>query len=181
MLKQHAVIEYLNELHKKYVLVPICEAVKNIAIVCKKYYVTVILKKIGILGAGNETYEKVNENQEEIIQNNLEYNTRLKLSNGSKEKFANNVHKSPVGSRSIIASKNCSTKPLSKAVSNVFKFIYFLIENVHSKAKFLSNYNKFWVLQNVDLVIENTNIINRKKKVKSIATYDFSTLYTSSL
>ena len=32
----------------------------------------------------NETYEK-HKNQEEIIQDNLEYNRRLKLSNGSKD------------------------------------------------------------------------------------------------
>ena len=40
------------------------------------------------------------------------------------------------------------------------------MENFHRKSKFLSNNNKFWVLQNVDLVIENINIINRKKKEK---------------
>ena len=86
------------------------------------------------------------------------------------------LHKNSVGSRLIIASKNCSTKPLSKAVTNVFKLIYSQIENFHRKSKFLSNYSKFWVLQNEDPVIENINIINRKKKAKSIATYDFSTL-----
>ena len=84
MLKQNAVIEYLNELHEKYVLVPIDNAVNNIAIIFKKYYV--ILKEIGISDAGNETYEKINKNQEGIIQDNLEYNARLKLSNGSKSK-----------------------------------------------------------------------------------------------
>ena len=68
---------------------------------------------------------------------------------------------------------------MSKAVSNVFKLIYSQIENFHRKSKFLSNYNKFWVLQNVDPVTENINIINRKKKAKSIATYDFGTLYTT--
>ena len=56
MLKQDAVIEHLHELHKKYVLFPIDKAANNIAIICKKYYGTVILKKIGILDAGNETY-----------------------------------------------------------------------------------------------------------------------------
>ena len=40
VLKQDAVIEYLNELHKKYVLVPIDKAANNIAVICKKYYVT---------------------------------------------------------------------------------------------------------------------------------------------
>ena len=88
------------------------------------------------------------------------------------------LHKNPAGSQFIIASTNSSTKPLLKAVSNVFKLIYFQIENFHRKSKFLSNYNKFWLLQNVDPVIENINIINRKKKAKSIATYDFSTFYT---
>ena len=49
MLKQDTVIEYLNELHEKFVLVPIDKAAKNVAIICKKYHVTVILKEIGIL------------------------------------------------------------------------------------------------------------------------------------
>ena len=40
-----------------------------------------------------------------------------------------------------------------------------------------ANYNKFWVVQNVDPVIENIHIINKKKKPKSIATHDFNTLY----
>ena len=77
---------YRNIIHEKYVLVPIDKAANNIAIICKKYYVTVVLKENGILDAGNETYEKVNKNQIEIIQDNLEYKIRLKLSNGIKDK-----------------------------------------------------------------------------------------------
>ena len=60
VLKQKAVIEYLHELHELYVLVPIDKAANNIVIICKKCYVTVILKEIGILDAFNETYEKMN-------------------------------------------------------------------------------------------------------------------------
>ena len=96
-----------------------------------------------------------------------------------KVKVCPKLHKNSVGSRLIIASKNCSTKPLSKAVTNVFKLIYSQIENFHCKSKFLSNYSKFWVLQNEDPVIENINIINRKKKAKYIAAYDFSTFSTT--
>ena len=83
-----------------------------------------------------------------------------------------------IGSRFIMASKNCSMKPLSKPISNLFELIY-QIENFHRKSKFLSNYNKFWVLQNIVPVIENINIINRKKKAKSVATHDFGILYTT--
>ena len=70
------------------------------------------MKGIGILDAENETYEKINKKLEEIIQDNLKYNTRLKLSNGSKDKslptmyWIPKLHKSPVGSRFIITLSN---------------------------------------------------------------------------
>ena len=50
------------------------------------------LKEIRILDARNETHEKINKNQEKIIQDNLEHNTRLKLSNGSKDKSFGSVN-----------------------------------------------------------------------------------------
>ena len=87
-------------------------------------------------------------------------------------------HKHPTGKRFIIASKQCSTKQISTSVSNVFKLIYSQVENFHKKAKFLSNYNKFWVLQNCNPVLESLNRINKKQNAKSISTFDFSTLYT---
>ena len=60
------------------------------------------------------------------------------------------MHKNPTGARFIIACEICSTKQFSK---------------------FLSNFKKFCVLQTSDA-------INIKTLAKSIAVYDFSTLYT---
>ena len=65
-------IEYFMELHEKYVFVPIDKAASNITIICKKYYVTVTLKEIEILEAGNETYEKISKNQKEIMQDTID-------------------------------------------------------------------------------------------------------------
>ena len=42
--------------------------------------------------------------------------------------------------------------------------------------KIIFEVKQLWVLKNVDLVIENIDIINRKK-ANSNATYDFTTLY----
>ena len=114
-------------------------------------------KKIGTLDTENKTYEKINKNQEEIIKDNLEYNTRLKPSNGSEDKslttmcWIPKLHENPVGSRFIIASKNCSTKPLSKAIFNVLKLIYSQRKNFHRQSKFLSitinaGYSKMLIL-----------------------------------
>ena len=46
VLKQDPVIDYLNEPHEKYALVPIDKAATNMAIICKKYHVTVTLKEM---------------------------------------------------------------------------------------------------------------------------------------
>ena len=184
VLKRPDVVEHLEQLHKTYVFVPIDKAGNNIAIICKRYYVEVILKEIGQIGDGNSTYEKSSRTVEDVVEDNVMYSERLGLEVEDREKdlpsmyWIPKMHKDPPGARFIIASKQCSTKKISKSVSSVFKLMYSQIENFHKKAKFLSNYNKFWVLQNSDPVISSIKRINRKKGAKSIATYDFSTLYT---
>ena len=40
------------------------------------------------------------------------------------------------------------------------------------------NYNLFWVLDNINPVIQNIDRINKKKNAKCISSFDFSTLYT---
>ena len=184
VLKDPEVVEYLQKMHEKYVFVPIDKAGNNIAVICKRYYVEVILKEIGHLGNGNSTYEKTPKNLSEVVEENVMYSERLRLEVEDREKdlpsmyWIPKMHKDPPGARFIIASKQCSTKKISKSVSSAFKLMYNQIENFHAKAKFLSNYNKFWVLQNPDPVLASIKRINRKKGAKSIATYDFSTLYT---
>ena len=185
ILQQDNVNNYLQELHNKFVLVPIDKAANNIAIVCKRYYVEVILKEIGLLeNKNNDTYLKSNITKNEIIDDNITYSEKLGFKINDKEKqlpimyWIPKIHKNPTGARFIIASKLCSTKQLSKSVSAVFKLIYNQIENFHKKAKYLENYNKFWVLQNSNPIIDILNYISNKKNAKSISTYDFSTLYT---
>ena len=120
----------------------------------------------------------------EIIHDDLLVTDRLKLKAEEKNEILPSMywmpkmHKNPTGQRFIIASKFCSTKPLSRTISSVFNLIYSQMENFHLKAKFLSNYNKFWVLKNVTPVTNILSEANRKRNAKSISTYDFSTLYT---
>ena len=45
-----------------------------------------MLKEIGILGSGNETYEKANRSKEEIVDDNREYSDRLGYELTEKEK-----------------------------------------------------------------------------------------------
>ena len=184
ILKRAEVVDYLQNLHSKFVLVPIDKAANNVCIICKKFYIEVILKEIGILGPGNPTYHISDSSKDEIIQNNTNFTRKLKLNPTEKDYnlpcmyWIPKKHKTPTGKRFIIASKHCSTKQISSTVSLVFKKIYKQVENFHKNAKFLSNYNKFWVLQNCNPVLETLKHINKRKNAKSISTFDFSTLYT---
>ena len=54
VLKRPDVVEHLEQLRKTYVFVPIDKAGNNIAIICKRYYVEVILKEIGQIGDGKQ-------------------------------------------------------------------------------------------------------------------------------
>ena len=57
------------------------------------------------------------------------------------------MHKNPSGARFIVASSKCSTKPLSKTVSYIFKLISDQVQNFHLKSKFYANINCFWILK----------------------------------
>ena len=84
----------------------------------------------------------------------------------------------PSRTRFIVSSSKCSTKPLSRVMSNTFKLIFNQIQNFHKKSKFYKNYNRFWVINNSKPLIDKLNVINTKKKTKEISTFDFTTLYT---
>jgi len=140
-----------------------------------------LLKEI----SGNNTYKLSDLDFNSIVENNENFCKQFGLTLSDKMKtlttmyWIPKMHKNPVGCRFIIASKTCSTKPLSRAVSMVFKVLYKHVEQFHQKSRFFSGFNKFWVVQNSSPVIEHLNRINAKKKAKRISTFDFATLYTT--
>ena len=97
------------------------------------------------------------QSRDEIIDENTEYTKRLGFKITEKEKKISKcipkMHKNPAGGLFITAPRICSTEQISKFASNAFKLAYSQIENVHKNAKFLSNYNKCWVVQNSDPTI----------------------------
>ena len=80
------------------------------------------MKEIGIIGNTNDTYDKVNKSKDDIIQDNIQYGEHLGFNVSEREKdlpimyWIPKMHKTPVKHRFIVASKGCTTKPISKAV-----------------------------------------------------------------
>ena len=120
-----------------------------------------------------------------IIEKNVKINKKYGLDTVENQKclpimyWTPKMHKSPIGARFIIASKKCSTKPLTEAVSKTFKMIFAHVNSFHRKSRFYSGYNRFWVVENSFPIIEKLNLINKNSKATAISTFDFSTLYTT--
>ena len=181
-LKDPDVISYLENLQRKFVIVTIDKASNNFAFICKKFYVSKLLSEVS---NNLPTYEPCSLSKESLIDKNKSICKKFGLEISSKEHslplmyWLPKMHKTPIGARFIVASKTCSTKPLTSVISNVFRLIYNHVESFHKKSHFYSNFNKFWVVQNSFPIVEQLDRINAKKNAKRISTFDFSTLYTT--
>ena len=63
-------------------------------------------------------------------------------------------------------------------LTKIFKLFYKQIEGSNNKSYFYSSVETFYVTQNNEEVIKSINKLNRRNSVKSMSTFDFSTLYT---
>ena len=184
VLKDEEVIASLAELHRKFVVVPIDKASNNVALICKRFYIQKLLNEVGVPGNQSPTYELSEEDPENIVHNNALLCEKFGITLEERLKalpfmyWLPKMHYNPPRARFIIASSTCSTKPLSKITSSIFKHIFNQVRNFHKKSYFYKNYNRFWVIENSAPVIEKMTQINAKRNAKDISTYDFSTLYT---
>ena len=184
VLKNDSSLTCLKTLQEQFVLVPIDKASNNIAFVCKSFYIKCILDEVGVSSLPSNTYEICKRNIQNLIESNIQICNKFGLK--VEEEYETlpiiywmpKMHKKPSGARFIVASSKCSTKPLSKTISYIFKLIFEQIQNFHLKSKFYTNINRFWVVKNSFPVIEKLNNINKRRGAKYISTFDFSTLYT---
>ena len=176
----------LDDIHKDYVVVPIDKATGNIAVVCKRFYATVIAKELGLINNVSNTYEQVlQQTADGIINSNIQhikskFNIDVSTDNHRLPNmyWLPKMHKTPIKPRFIIASPKSSIKPLSQAVTSAFRLFYKQIETYNTKSRFFTGVNTFWVVQNNKPVLDTIKSLNKRKKARSISTFDFSTLYT---
>ena len=129
-LDDEEVKQYLSDLHRRFVIVPIDKAANNFAFICKTFYISKLLSEVGVIGRPNNTYTQSNLSKDDIINRNSNVCKRFGMKLTDKQRdlplmyWTPKMHKSPIGARFIVASKNCSTKPLTEAVSKIFKLIF---------------------------------------------------------
>ena len=186
VLKNDICLKALDDLHSQFVVVPIDKASSNIAFVCKRFYVQVLVSELGLGDSStSSTYEKINRDVNELIDKDchkLKETFNLTVGDESKKLphiyWTPKLHKNPIKFRFIIAAPDCSIKPLSKAITKIFRLFYRQVETYNAKSLFYSQVKTFWVIQNNEHVIKSIEKLNKRNSVRSMSTFDFSTLYT---
>ena len=169
VLKTAQCLNALENLHSRFVVVSIDKASSNIAFVCKRFYAQVLVSELGLEKSSNcSTYEKINCEVNDLIEKDTQkLNEKFNLSVAEESKklphiyWTPKLHKNPIKFRFIIAAPNCSIKPLSKAITKIFRLFYKQVETYNAKSFFYSQVKTFWVIQN------NEHVINSIKKICS--------------
>ena len=121
----------LDNIHKDFVVVPIDKATGNIALVCKRFYVSVISRELGL--NNNSSTDTCNNagglSSNDVIEGNIR---DLKIKFGIANILIENyqlpnmywipkMHKNPVKARFIIASPKPTVKPLARIITSIFR------------------------------------------------------------
>jgi len=179
VLKNKQILNILKELHGSYVTVPIDKAQNNVAFICKQFYAEVLSQELN-----KSTYERIVDDKETIIGNHVQYLLKLKLIVEDDYKklpriyWTPKMHKNPVGTRFIIGNPTSSLKPLTKNITSICKTFLHVMTRYYNKLDFMSGTKHLWIAQNNKQFVEFMDRTNTRGKAKSIATYDFSSLYT---
>ena len=181
ILKSEKHLKSLQELHSKYVLVPVDKASGNVIVVCKKHYLEVVLEEVN----ATTTYEHFAENYSKLVNEHLKFMTASRIVVQPDCRclpqfyWLPKIHKKPYGARFIAASKTCNTKPLSKLLTSGLKLITNHFRQYCNGIFCRTGVNCFWVIDNSQQVLSTLNKINYFSTAKHLDSYDFATLYTS--
>ena len=179
------VVNYLKFLHERFVIVPVDKASNNFAVICKKFYIEVLMKELGFCNGeivGNAVYKHVTITDtrffSEQIEANLIHQNTLEVENHRIPLlyWTSKQHKNPYKFRFISGASHSCNETISVEVCVALKCIKNHFKNFCTTIRKRLGISCFWSIDNsVEFVTKLAGI----DKATSIKTYDFSTLYTN--
>ena len=171
----------LDYFHKFFVLCPIDKASKNVAVICKKYYIETIINecRLNIKSYCNSSTLNVND----IYCEQLRYLKSIGLESDVKDILPHMVlfpkfHKPKLSQRFVVSYANCIIKPLARNITLGLKTVYNQICRYSNMIFKVTGINRNWIVNNNVPIIE---CFDNNSNFRNIETYDFTTLYTSLL
>ena len=168
-------------MHDSYVLVPADKAASNVIVVCKKYYLDVVIRELN----STSTYKKVHSDSANVVCRHVDYLMRNGIEIQAQHEqlpsfyWLPKLHKTPYGARFIAASNKCTTKELSSLLTSCFKTILTHFKQYCNGIYKHTGVNCYWIVESSSEVLERLHNINKTSRAKCFDSYDFATLYTN--
>ena len=184
----------LAEIHEKFVIVPADKASNNIVFVCKTHHINCLMEELGMNTMtgkkskrkvqGNPTYNLTAMSKDKILQNH--HSVMLTSGISLPEEYIDlpklywipKLHKNLYKQRYIAGSTKCSTKLLSQILTRIISAVKEGLQKYCDTAYAISGVNQMWILKNSKELLENLKAFSLHS-IKSIKSFDFSTLYTT--
>ena len=182
---KHSVNTRLSRLYENFVIVPADKASYNYTLVCKRYYVDVLIEELGLhLLPGNPTYNLTYFSASEVLDSHKSVLTSFRIHTTDDELdlpyiyWIPKMHKIPYKHRFIAGSSKCPTKPLSILLTKLFRHIKQGLQKYCETSYSRSRVNQMWILKSSKELLEHLHSPNFNH-ITNIKSFDFSTLYTT--
>jgi hypothetical protein len=185
VLKDPSNVKDLEELHSKYIFVPVDKASNNVSLICKPYYFRILISELGLSENESATYELLNNSENDLVKmqkrflNAVAPNLPCKSNNLPFLYAIPKLHKSPVKFRFLVSQKECPLKSLNQTLTKILKLVYLQHKKWCNSIYNYTGINYMWVADNFNDVLQKIDKINARTKGVSTKQFDFSTLYTS--
>ena len=184
----HTIKKSIEGLHNDFIIGSVDKAAGNFSFVCKKFYVEALMKELGmdfsdsLRAAGNITYKPVDEATGNIVARHvseIKHSFDVVCPESDKKLprifWIPKFHKNPFKFRFIAGARHCTTKKLSVLINKGLRCVREKFQSYCSTIYKNSGYNCFWSIKNTQEFLDR--FVHRK--VHSLQTFDFSTLYTN--
>ena len=174
----------LKHIHKYFVVCPIDKATKNIAIICKRYYIKSILDEclnntLSYCNVQNMSIENICDKQKEFLTNKLKVDTDEVQNKLPHIVLFPKFHKPTLSQRFVVSYSSCLIKPLAKHLTLGLKAVYKQICSYSNMIYKVTGINRNWIIDNNTPILNCTRDMSVNGRATNINTYDFTTLYTN--
>ena len=172
--------EELEYFHSHFVLFPVDKASKNIAIVCKQYYMSTLLHE-----CVNNTLSYCNIKDgciDDICTSIKDFMKSAKIDvTDIDEKLPHMVlfpkfHKPNLSQRFVVSYASCAIKPLASRITLGLKAVYKKIVSYSNMIFKVTGINRNWIIDNNSSLLD---CFSKTDFARNIQTYDFTTLHTN--
>ena len=178
-----AVEAELEYFHKYFVICPVDKASKNVAIICKRFYLDTLLDECM---TNSVSYSKITESTQEICKKQKTFmKEMLNIDSTNKEDvlphivFFPKFHKPKFSQRFVVSYASCTVKPIAERLTLGLKAVYSQICSYSRMLFKVTGIKRNWIIDNNEPILDCFNSYVESERARNVQTYDFSTLYTN--